>query len=123
MTERGTFIINGAERIIVSQLHRSPACFSMKSLIPTAPNCILRASSPEGSWVEFTTDINDLMIVYIDRRKKFLVTTLLRAVGFATDRDILDTFELTQKVDLRTAGSEIIGSASSMTSSTRRRAR
>jgi len=111
MTERGTFIINGAERIIVSQLHRSPGVFFDEVSHPNGTKLYSARIIPlRGSWVEFTTDINDLMIVYIDRRKKFLVTTLLRAVGFATDRDILDTFELTQKVDLRTAGSEIIGS-------------
>jgi len=111
MTERGTFIINGAERIIVSQLHRSPGVFFDEVSHPNGTKLYSARIIPlRGSWVEFTTDINDLMIVYIDRRKKFLVTTLLRAVGFATDRDILDTFELTQKADLRTAGSEIIGS-------------
>ena len=109
MTERGTFIINGAERIIVSQLHRSPGVFFDEVSHPNGTKLYSARIIPlRGSWVEFTTDINDLMIVYIDRRKKFLVTTLLRAVGFATDRDILD-IELTQ-VPTAHAGSEIIGS-------------
>jgi DNA-directed RNA polymerase subunit beta len=110
MTERGTFIINGAERIIVSQLHRSPGVFFDEISHPNGTKLFSARIIPlRGSWVEFTTDINDLMIVYIDRRKKFLVTTLLRAIGFASDRDILETFELIQKVDLKTGGTEALG--------------
>jgi DNA-directed RNA polymerase subunit beta len=110
MTERGTFIINGAERIIVSQLHRSPGVFFDEISHPNGTKLFSARIIPlRGSWVEFTTDINDLMIVYIDRRKKFLVTTLLRAIGFASDRDILETFELVQKVDLKAGGSEALG--------------
>ncbi len=95
MTHRGTFIINGAERIIVSQLHRSPGVFFDESTHPNGTKLFSARIIPlRGSWVEFTTDINDIMNVYIDRRKKFLVTTLLRAIGLSSDRDILEAFQL-----------------------------
>ncbi|MGQ9559599.1 MAG: DNA-directed RNA polymerase subunit beta [Candidatus Oleimicrobiaceae bacterium] len=95
MTERGTFIINGAERIIVSQLHRSPGVFFDELRHPNGQKLFSARVIPlRGSWVEFTTDINDVMYVYIDRRKKFPVTTLLRAIGFSTDDDVLGLFGL-----------------------------
>ncbi len=101
MTHRGTFIINGAERIIVSQLHRSPGVFFDEIVHPNGQKLYSARIIPlRGSWVEFTTDINDMMVVYIDRRKKFLVTTLLRAIGFDSDRDILSTFDLIQTAQL-----------------------
>ncbi|MDZ7371350.1 MAG: DNA-directed RNA polymerase subunit beta [candidate division KSB1 bacterium] len=95
MTERGTFIINGAERIIVSQLHRSPGVFFDEIMHPNGTKLFSARIIPlRGSWLEFTTDIYDLLNVYIDRRKKFLATTLLRAIGFSTDRQILDAFNV-----------------------------
>ncbi len=101
MTHRGTFIINGAERIIVSQLHRSPGVFFDETTHPNGTKLYSARIIPlRGSWVEFTTDINDIMNVYIDRRKKFLVTTLLRAIGLSTDREILDAFELVNEATL-----------------------
>ncbi|MBD3386352.1 DNA-directed RNA polymerase subunit beta [candidate division KSB1 bacterium] len=99
MTERGTFIINGAERIIVSQLHRSPGVFFDQTVHPNGTQIYNARVIPlRGSWIEFTTDINDLMNVYIDRRKKFLVSTLLRAIGFSSDREILEAFGLVQAI-------------------------
>ena len=99
MTYRGTFIINGAERIIVSQLHRSPGVFFDEIIHPNGTKLYSARIIPlRGSWVEFTTDIYDLMNVYIDRRKKFLATTLLRAIGYSTDREILEAFDLVQEI-------------------------
>ncbi|MDZ7288823.1 MAG: DNA-directed RNA polymerase subunit beta [candidate division KSB1 bacterium] len=99
MTNRGTFIINGAERIVVSQLHRSPGVFFDELKHPNGTKMFAARIIPlRGSWVEFTTDINDVMYVYIDRRKKFPVTTLLRALGYATDRDLLELFDLVEEV-------------------------
>jgi DNA-directed RNA polymerase subunit beta len=111
MTHRGTFIINGAERIIVSQLHRSPGVFFDEISHPNGTRLYSARIIPlRGSWVEFATDINELMIVYIDRRKKFLVTTLLRAIGISSDRDILATFNLIQEAELSEANrDEFIG--------------
>ncbi|MBN2413043.1 DNA-directed RNA polymerase subunit beta [candidate division KSB1 bacterium] len=101
MTERGTFIINGAERIIVSQLHRSPGVFFDEIVHPNGTKLYSARIIPlRGSWIEFTTDIYDLMNVFIDRRKKFLATTLLRAIGYSTDRQILEAFDLIQKVKI-----------------------
>jgi len=101
MTHRGTFIINGAERIIVSQLHRSPGVFFDEIVHPNGTKLFSARIIPlRGSWVEFTTDIYDLMNVFIDRRKKFLATTLLRAIGFSTDRQILEAFDLIEKIDI-----------------------
>jgi len=95
MTSRGTFIINGAERVIVSQLHRSPGVFFSESVHPNGtPLYSARIIPFRGSWVEFTTDVNDVMFVYIDRKKKFPVTMLLRAIGFATNEEIVDLFKL-----------------------------
>ncbi len=107
MTHRGTFIINGAERIIVSQLHRSPGVFFDEISHPNGTRLYSARIIPlRGSWVEFATDINELMIVYIDRRKKFLVTTLLRAIGISSDRDILSTFNLIQETEISTENME-----------------
>lgn len=98
MTERGTFIINGAERIVVSQLHRSPGVFFNETRHPNGTKLFSARIIPmRGSWVEFTTDINDVMFVYIDRRKKFPVTTLLRALGYSTDREVLELFDLVEE--------------------------
>ncbi|MCD6376934.1 MAG: DNA-directed RNA polymerase subunit beta [Caldisericaceae bacterium] len=93
MTSRGTFIINGAERVIVSQLHRSPGVFFSDTLHPNGtPIYSARIIPFRGSWVEFTTDVNDIMFVYIDRKKKFPVTMLLRAIGFGTVEEIVNAF-------------------------------
>ncbi|MGH2568082.1 MAG: DNA-directed RNA polymerase subunit beta, partial [Bacteroidota bacterium] len=101
MTYRGTFIINGAERVIVSQLHRSPGVFFGESLHPNGTLMFSARIIPfRGSWVEFTTDINNVMYVYIDRKKKFPVTTLLRALGYSSDDEILQLFELVEEVDV-----------------------
>lgn len=99
MTNRGTFVINGAERIIVSQLHRSPGVFFDETLHPNGTKIFSARIIPlRGSWIEFTTDINDVLYVYIDRRKKFPVTMLIRALGNSTDRDILELFGLVEEV-------------------------
>ncbi len=93
MTPQGTFIINGAERVVVSQLHRSPGVFFSESMHPNGTKIYSARIIPfRGSWVELTTDINDVLYAYIDRRKKFPVTTLLRAIGFSRDYDILNLF-------------------------------
>jgi DNA-directed RNA polymerase subunit beta len=100
MTHRGTFIINGAERVVVSQLHRSPGVFFGESVHPNGTMMYSARIIPfRGSWVEFATDINNVMYAYIDRKKKFPVTTLLRALGYSSDDDILDLFELVEEVD------------------------
>jgi len=107
MTDRGTFIINGAERIIVSQLHRSPGVFFDELEHPNGTQIYSARIIPlRGSWLEFTTDINDVMHVYIDRRKKFLVTTLLRAIGYSSDTDILQRLDLIEEVDLKHASED-----------------
>ena len=99
MTERGTFIINGAERIIVSQLHRSPGVFFDETKHPNGTKIFSARVIPlRGSWLEFLTDINDVMYVYIDRRKKFPVTTLLRAIGYSTDQQLYELFDMIQEV-------------------------
>ena len=99
MTYRGTFIINGAERVVVSQLHRSPGVFFGESVHPNGTMMYSARIIPfRGSWVEFATDINNVMYAYIDRKKKFPVTTLLRALGFSTDDAILDLFDLVEEV-------------------------
>jgi DNA-directed RNA polymerase subunit beta len=101
MTHRGTFIINGAERVVVSQLHRSPGVFFSESTHPNGtPIFSARIIPFRGSWVEFTTDINNIMYVYIDRKKKFPVTTLLRALGYSSDDEILELFNLVEEVDV-----------------------
>jgi DNA-directed RNA polymerase subunit beta len=112
MTERGTFVINGAERIIVSQLHRSPGVFFDELEHPNGTKIFSARIIPlRGSWLEFATDINDVMNVYIDRRKKFLVTTLLRAIGFSSDLDILNSVGLVSEFDLEKGDpEEVVGS-------------
>jgi DNA-directed RNA polymerase subunit beta len=100
MTHRGTFIINGAERVVVSQLHRSPGVFFSESIHPNGtPIYSARIIPFRGSWVEFATDINNVMYVYIDRKKKFPVTTLLRALGYSSDDEILELFGLVEEID------------------------
>jgi len=102
MTFRGTFIINGTERVIVSQLHRSPGVFYSETIHPNGvPIFSARIIPFRGAWVEFTTDINNMMFVYIDKKKKFLVTTLLRALGYSSDDEILQLFDLVEEVDVR----------------------
>ena len=102
MTESGTFIINGAERVIVSQLHRSPGVAFAQTVHPNGtPIYSARIIPFRGSWVEFATDINHVMYVYIDRRKKFPATTLLRALGYITDEEILNLFSLVEKVAVK----------------------
>ncbi len=102
MTHRGTFIINGAERVVVSQLHRSPGVFFSESIHPNGtPIFSARIIPFRGSWIEFTTDISNVMYVYIDRKKKFPVTTLLRALGYSSDDEILKLFNLIEEVDIK----------------------
>jgi len=101
MTDRGTFIINGAERVVVSQLHRSPGVFFSQTEHPNGtPLYSARIIPFRGSWVEFTTDVNDMMYVYIDRKKKFPVTMLLRAIGYSSNEDIINLFNLSETVEL-----------------------
>ncbi len=99
MTPKGTFVINGAERVIVSQLHRSPGVFFGQSFHPNGTKIYSARVIPfKGAWMEFATDINTVMYAYIDRKKKFPVTTLLRAIGFDSDKSILDIFDLADEV-------------------------
>ena len=99
MTPKGTFVINGAERVIVSQLHRSPGVFFGTSVHSNGTKLYSARIIPfRGSWIEFATDINRVMYAYIDRKKKLPVTTLLRAIGFESDKDILDCFGLAEEV-------------------------
>ena len=99
MTEQGTFIINGAERVVVSQLHRSPGVFFGQSVHANGTQLYSARIIPfKGSWIEFATDINNVMYAYIDRKKKLPVTTLLRAIGFENDKDILEIFDLAEEV-------------------------
>ncbi|RIW18802.1 DNA-directed RNA polymerase subunit beta [Algoriphagus lacus] len=99
MTEKGSFVINGAERVIVSQLHRSPGVFFAQSKHTNGTKLYSARIIPfKGSWIEFATDINNVMYAYIDRKKKFPVTTLLRAIGYGSDKDILDLFGLSEEV-------------------------
>ncbi|MBQ5574400.1 MAG: DNA-directed RNA polymerase subunit beta [Bacteroidaceae bacterium] len=99
MTDQGTFIINGAERVVVSQLHRSPGVFFGQSIHSNGtPLYSARIIPFKGSWIEFATDINNVMYAYIDRKKKLPVTTLLRAIGFETDKEILDIFNLAEEI-------------------------
>ncbi len=105
MTHRGTYIINGAERVVVSQLHRSPGVFFDESIHPNGMSIYSARVIPfRGSWVEFTTDISNVMYVYIDRKKKFPVTTLLRALGYSSDDEILKLFNLVDEVDAQKPG-------------------
>ena len=99
MTDNGTFVINGAERVVVSQLHRSPGVFFGSSVHANGtPLFSARIIPFKGSWIEFATDINNVMYAYIDRKKKLPVTTLLRAIGYETDKDILRIFDLAEEV-------------------------
>ena len=105
MTPRGTFVINGAERVVVSQLHRSPGVFFGQSQHANGTLLYSARIIPfKGSWMEFSTDINNVMYAYIDRKKKLPITTLLRAIGFETDKDILDIFNLAEEVKVSKAG-------------------
>ena len=99
MTDNGTFVINGAERVVVSQLHRSPGVFFGSSVHANGTQLYSARIIPfKGSWIEFATDINNVMYAYIDRKKKLPVTTLLRAIGFENDKDILEIFNLAEEV-------------------------
>jgi len=99
MTPKGTFVINGAERVIVSQLHRSPGVFFGQSIHANGSKLYSARIIPfRGSWIEFATDINNVMYAYIDRKKKLPVTTLLRAIGFESDKDILEIFNLAEEI-------------------------
>ncbi|MEN8116922.1 MAG: DNA-directed RNA polymerase subunit beta [Bacteroidota bacterium] len=111
MTDRGTFIINGAERVIVSQLHRSPGVFFGQSLHANGTKLYSARIIPfKGSWIEFATDINSVMFAYIDRKKKLPVTTLLRAIGYESDKDVLEIFDLADEVKVSKTGlKKVIG--------------
>jgi DNA-directed RNA polymerase subunit beta len=105
MTPRGTFIINGAERVIVSQLHRSPGVFFAQTVHANGTKLYSARIIPfKGSWIEFSTDINNVMYAYIDRKKKLPVSTLLRAIGFESDKDILEIFDLAEEIKVSKAG-------------------
>ncbi len=105
MTPRGTFVINGAERVVVSQLHRSPGVFFGQSLHANGTKLYSARVIPfRGSWIEFATDINQVMYAYIDRKKKLPVTTLLRAIGFEGDKDILEIFGLADEIKVTKTG-------------------
>ena len=105
MTDRGTFVINGAERVIVSQLHRSPGVFFGQSLHANGTKLYSARIIPfRGSWIEFATDINSVMYAYIDRKKKLPVTTLLRAIGYESDKDILEIFNLADEIKVSKSG-------------------
>ncbi len=104
MTPKGTFLINGAERVVVSQLHRSPGVFFGQSVHPNGTRIYSARVIPfKGAWMEFATDINNVMYAYIDRKKKFPVTTLLRAIGWDTDKEILRLFELSDEIPAKAA--------------------
>ncbi|MBT3543229.1 DNA-directed RNA polymerase subunit beta [Flavobacteriaceae bacterium] len=105
MTPSGTFVINGAERIVVSQLHRSPGVFFGQSFHANGTKLYSARVIPfKGSWIEFATDINSVMYAYIDRKKKLPVTTLFRAIGFEHDRDILEIFDLAEEIKVSKTG-------------------
>ncbi len=104
MTEKGTFVINGAERVVVSQLHRSPGVFFGQGVHANGVKLYSARIIPfKGSWIEFATDINNVMYAYIDRKKKLPVTTLLRAIGFESDKDILGIFDLADEIKVTKA--------------------
>ncbi len=111
MTPRGTFVINGSERIIVSQLHRSPGVFFSQSIHANGTKLYSARVIPfKGSWIEFATDVNSVMFAYIDRKKKLPVTTLLRAIGFESDKDILEIFDLAEEIKVsKTALKKVVG--------------
>ena len=105
MTNSGTFVINGAERVVVSQLHRSPGVFFGQSFHANGTKLYSARVIPfKGSWIEFATDINSVMYAYIDRKKKLPVTTLFRAIGFERDKDILEIFDLAEEIKVSKAG-------------------
>jgi len=105
MTPKGTFVINGAERVVVSQLHRSPGVFFGQSFHANGTKLYSARVIPfRGSWIEFSTDINSVMHAYIDRKKKLPVTTLLRAIGYESDKDILEIFNLADEIKVSKAG-------------------
>ena len=105
MTPKGTFMINGAERVVVSQLHRSPGVFFGTSFHANGSQLYSARIIPfKGSWMEFTTDINNVMYAYIDRKKKLPVTTLLRAIGYESDKDILEIFNLAEEIKATKVG-------------------
>ena len=111
MTPKGTFVINGAERVVVSQLHRSPGVFFGTQFHSNGTQLYSARIIPfKGSWMEFTTDINNVMYAYIDRKKKLPITTLLRAIGYETDKEILDIFGLAEEVKVtRNSLKKVIG--------------
>jgi len=105
MTPKGTFVVNGAEKVVVSQLHRSPGLFFGHSFHSNGTKLYSARVIPfKGSWIEFNTDINDVMYAYIDRKKKVPVTTLLRAIGYESDREILQIFDLADEVKVTKSG-------------------
>ena len=105
MTPKGTFVINGAERVIVSQLHRSPGVFFGQSRHTNGTKLYSARVIPfKGSWIEFATDVNNVMFAYIDRKKKFPVTTLLRAIGYDSDKEILELFDLADEIKVSKSG-------------------
>ena len=105
MTTSGTFVINGAERVVVSQLHRSPGVFFGQSFHANGTKLYSARIIPfKGSWIEFATDINNVMYAYIDRKKKLPVTTLFRAIGFERDKDILEIFDLAEEIKVSKTG-------------------
>ncbi len=111
MTERGLFVINGAERVVVSQLHRSPGVFFGQSIHANGSKLYSARIIPfKGSWIEFATDINNVMYAYIDRKKKLPVTTLLRAIGYESDKDVLEIFNLADEFKVTKVGlKKIVG--------------
>ena len=107
MTDRGTFIVNGAERVVVAQLHRSPGVVFSEAIHPNGKKMYSAKIVPtRGSWIEFQTDINNQIFVYIDQKKNFLVSALLRAIGFARDEDILGLFDLVEEIPLKSSKKE-----------------
>jgi DNA-directed RNA polymerase subunit beta len=107
MTDRGTFIVNGAERVVVAQLHRSPGVVFSEAVHPNGKKMYSAKIVPtRGSWIEFQTDINNQIFVYIDQKKNFLVSALLRAIGFARDEDILALFDLVEEIPLKSSKKE-----------------
>ena len=111
MTPRGTFIVNGAERVVVSQLHRSPGVFFGQSYHANGTKLYSARIIPfKGSWIEFATDINNVMYAYIDRKKKLPLTTLLRSIGYERDKDILEIFDLAEEIKVsKTALKKVMG--------------
>ena len=113
MTEKGTFVVNGAERVVVSQLHRSPGVFFSQSVHPNGTDLYSARIIPfRGSWIEFSTDVSNVMWAYIDRKKKLPVTTLLRALGYSSNDELVGMFDLADRAEVknkRTFGKEAVG--------------